>query len=190
MKFLPPVEQLCIRTPLIKLWAVNLKKNLHRSAKICIDSEDDADLDDEVFIQTSLIRHPSLDASKIGASKKPPKKFTKLSQRQPCLALCLILILDCLTIFGLVNGKYSWIFITFTIMFTLMAAIILLNLIWVYFKKNGFCSNEIKVSQVFNAHNNDEIYWYNRLLKFLTFIICLGLGPNHLFLWWQISMKT
>ena len=158
---------------------VNLKRNLHL---IHLDSEDDEDLDDEVFIQTttSPIQHPSPKPRKISsttaaaskiqqdefrswlgigpAARKPPKKFTKLSQRQLCLALFMILILDCLTVFGLVNGKYPWIFITSMTVFTLMAAIILLNLIWVYFKKNGFCSNEIKVSQVFNAHNNDEIY--------------------------------
>ena len=113
-------------------------------------------MDDEVFIQTSLIRHPSLDASKIG---KSPKKFNKLvRQRQLCLALFIILILNCLAIFGLFNGKYPWIFITLTIMFTLMAAIISIDLICDCFKKHGRCSNEIKVSRVFNTHNSEEIY--------------------------------
>ena len=155
---------------------VNLKRNPHL---IHLDSEDDEDLDDEVFIQTttSPIQHPSpkprkissttAAASKIqqvefrnwlgiGPARKPPKKFTKLSQRQLCLALFMILILDCLTVFGLVNGKYPWIFITSMTVFTLMAAIISLDLLRDHLKKNGCCSNEIKVSRVFNAHNNDE----------------------------------
>ena len=156
---------------------VNLKRNPHL---IDLIEGDDEDLDDEVFIQkTSPIRHPSPKPRKTsyttaaaykiqqvefrnwlgigGASAgKPPKKFTKLSQRQLCLALFMILILDCLTVFGFVNGKYPWIFIPSMIVFTLMAAIISLDLVRDHFKKNGCCSNEIKVSRVFNAHNNDE----------------------------------
>ena len=156
--------------------SVNLKRNPHL---IHLDSEDDDDLDDEVFIQTttSPIQHPSpkprkttSTTSKIqqvefrnwrlgigpSARKTSPKKFNKLSQRQLCLALFMILILDCLTIFGLVNGKYPWIFITSMTVFTLMALFISLDLIRDHLKKNGCCSNEIKVSRVFNAHNNDE----------------------------------
>ena len=103
-----------------------------------------------------LFKHHSYDIHHWMLLKLESHKLVR--QRQLCLALFIILILNCLAIFGLFNGKYPWIFITLTIMFTLIAAIISIDLICDYLKKHGCCSNEIKVSRVFNAHNSEEIY--------------------------------